>query len=372
MMRVTTNGTLYTYQRNLLRSSNQLYSAMNVMMTGRNFDSYAADPAAATRAFQIHSSLNATNTQLSNNNTVLKKYSTAWDVADDLINELVTDLAKVPALDGISEDKLTTLSTHGQIMYSGAEAVVHSLNSQYDGNYLFNGADTDNPPFDLVTEDGNTYVTYRNVRLDDPNQAYYQQDYVDADGNKVYHDDGVTPMTNQEMLDRWSQEHQYVDIGMGFTVNDQGEVIESTAFDAAISGLDFTGGYGLDEDGDPKNIISIMVRMSEIFKGYDTETKQWSDAGDLEDARRLMNKLNAAHEGLSAQHTELDTSAKFLETNQTQLEHSFLSLNNELIGIEKADEVEAILTLSSAQTTYNAALQVGANVIPQSLMDYLN
>ena len=30
------------------------------------------------------------------------------------------------------------------------------------------------------------------------------------------------------------------------------------------------------------------------------------------------------------------------------------------------------MELSWAQTCYNAALQVGANVIPQSLMDYLN
>ena len=72
MMRITTNTTLYTYQKNLMKSSNQLYSAMNSVITGRNFDTYAADPAAATRAFQIHSSLNATNTQASNNNAVLK------------------------------------------------------------------------------------------------------------------------------------------------------------------------------------------------------------------------------------------------------------------------------------------------------------
>lgn len=373
MMRVTTNSTLYSYQRNMLKTSNQLYSAMNTIMTGRNFDSYAADPAAATRAFQLHSSLNATSVQASNNDTVHKKFSTAWDIADNIINELVTDLAKVPALDGISEEGLTNLNTNGQVMYAGAESIVQSLNSKYDGNYLFNGTDTKNPPFDLETaEDGKTYVTYRNVRIDDPNEAYYEQAYVDADGNNVFKADGVTPMTNGEMLAQWSDEHQYVDIGMGFAVDADGKVIESTAFDSSISGLDFTGGYGLDEDGDPKNVISIMVRMSEIFQGYNAETKEWSSAGDMEDARRLMSKLDAAHEELSAQHTELETTAKFLESNQTQLNDSFLALNTELLGIEQVDQVEAILTLSSSQTTYRAALQVGANVIPQSLMDYLN
>ena len=85
-----------------------------------------------------------------------------------------------------------------------------------------------------------------------------------------------------------------------------------------------------------------------------------------------MGKLTKAQEALSSQHTQLDTQAQFLKTNQSQLESTFTSLNTELNSIENIDEVEAILTLVSAQTSYNAALQVGANVVPQSLMDYLN
>ena len=63
--------------------------------------------------------------------------------------------------------------------------------------------------------------------------------------------------------------------------------------------------------------------------------------------------------------------ADYLETNQTRLKSTFDSLNNELVAIEDIDRVDAILQLSYAQTCYNAALQVGANVIPQSLMGYL-
>ena len=35
MIRVTTNSTLHMYQSNLMQSSNQLYSAMEKLMTGR-------------------------------------------------------------------------------------------------------------------------------------------------------------------------------------------------------------------------------------------------------------------------------------------------------------------------------------------------
>ena len=375
MMRITTNTTLYTYQKNLMKSSNQLYSAMNSVITGRNFDTYAADPAAATRAFQIHSSLNATNTQASNNNAVLKKFSPAWVVAVDMVDKLVTDLAQAPALKGLSDTNLSTLNTQGDVIFSGAESIIQSLNNTYNGSYIFAGADTQNPPFAIETEGDKHYVTYRGIRLDDPNSAYYEKEYLDENGNTVPRDSSDPSKgnyTNQEMLEKWDSEHLYVDIGIGFELDRDDNVIPSTAFDSAISGADFIGGAGLDEDGDPKNIVSIMLRLSEVFKGYDQENKTWSDAGDKEDAERLMGKLTKAQSALSNQHVNLETKAEYLETNQSQLESSFDALNTELNSIERVDRVEAILTLSAAQTSYNAALQVGANVIPQSLMDYLN
>ena len=373
MLRVTTHSSLYTYQKNLLKSSNQLYSAMNALTTGRNFDSYSADPAAATRAFKIHSSLNATNAQYANNQTVYNKFASAWDMADDFLNQLSHDLAETPLISGLNEPSWSTLNTQGDVILSGAEAMVQSLNAKYDNNYIFNGADTENPPFAIETEGDMHYLTYRGIRVDDPDSAYYEQEYVGEDGKPVPKDPPATGnYTNGEMLEKWSDEHLYVDIGIGFQVGDDGNVVDSTAFDSAISGIDFIGGYGLDENGDPKNIISIMLRSAEIFKGYDQENGTWSSAGDLEDAQRLVDKFLSAQETVSNNHVELDTRAKYLQTNQEQLESSFDSLNTELNSIEKIDEVEAILALSWAQTSYNAALQVGANVIPQSLMDYLN
>lgn len=375
MFRVTTNGTLYTYKQNMLKTSNKLYSAMNTLMTGRNFDSYSADPAAATRAFRLHSSLNATNTQASNNDMVFKKFSTAWDVADSLVNELSHDLAQTPLLEGLNQPNWSNLNTQGDIILSGAKAMVQSLNSTYNGKFLFNGADTENPPFAIVTDGGKHYLTYRGVRLDDPDSL--GKDYIDPETKQRIPKDpnDLTQgyYTNEDMLKKWSDEHQYVDIGLGFAVDNNGDVLDSTAFDASISGMDFIGGYGVDPaDGTPKNIISIMLRSAEIFKGYNQETGEWSAAGDIEDARALVQKFTKAQEDLSNQHVSfLEAQAQFLETNQNQLESTFYAQNEQLNNIERVDQVEAILALVSAQTGYNAALQAGANVVPQSLMDYL-
>ena len=357
MIRVTTNSTLHMYQSNLMQSSNQLYSAMEKLMTGRNFDSYASNPAGATRAFKLHSALNAVNAQAANNETVLNKFGTAYSILDEVTNELTHDLAQAPALGGLDNSHLSSLNSYAQVIRSGADAIVQVLNGKYENDFIFNGSETGEAPFAIQEDQSQNppvdVLTFRGWRVDVPNN---DDVYLDLNGKEVL-------------------ENLYVDVGLGFQLDRNGAVIPSTAFDSALSGMDILG-FGLDEDGDPKNIVSIMLRISDVFGGYqhndaaNTEGT-WGPAGTYDDASRLVSKFEKAHNGLIQEHVELSSQADYLETNQTRLKSTFDSLNNELVAIEDIDRVDAILQLSYAQTCYNAALQVGANVIPQSLMDYL-
>lgn len=368
MIRVTTNGTLYNYKSNFNQTANQLNSAMMKLMTGRNFDSYSANPAGATRAFQIHSSINATNAQYDNNQTVLSKFETAWSSIQGVLDGfdgLATD-SRLSALSGLNDTNLSTLNTQGQIIRESAEGIIQSLNAKYGDDFMFAGADTQNAPFAITTgADGRSYVTYRGIQIDNPATINAQCDLRNEDGTLKYPN-----MTNKEVLDMWNEEHQYVDIGLGFELDNNGDVIPSTAFDSAISGLELTG-YGVDGDGDPLNLVSTMLRLADIFEGYNEESGEWGAAGDREDAERLLKKMDASREAMGDQWVALDTEAKFLNNNKTQLEDTFDALNVELTNLEDVDTADAILELSWAQVCYNAALQVGANVIPQSLMDYL-
>lgn len=389
MVRITTNGTLFNYRYNLSKNTNSLNNAMMKVMTGRNFGSYAADPAAATRAFKIHSSLNATNAQYSNNQTVTSKYEAAWSNLKGILDDLSNDLGQVPALGGLNGTNLDDLDTQAQVLRAGADAIIQSLNSKYDNAYIFAGSDNKEAPF-AINDAG--FITYRGIEIDNPdtiNAEYIDPqtgktvDKTDENGNIVYetdedgnlvYDNAGKPipekLTNADVLKQWAEDDPlYVDIGLGFELDENGNVIDSTAFDAAISGIDIMG-YGLDDDGDPKNMASLMLRLADVFEGYDPDSKTWTN-GTEEDANRLVNKFLDSKEAVIDKHSELASEAEFLDTNSTQLESNFDALNTELNSIEQADPVDAITELVWAQTCYSAALQVGVNVIPQSLMDYL-
>ena len=374
MMRVTTNGTLRMYKSNLMQTTGSLNSAMTKLMTQRNFNSYASSPAAATRAFKIHSSLNATRVQASNNETVKNKFDTAYQVLDIVGSDIADSMAKIPALEGLNGPNETNVNELGKVLRSGAEAIVQSMNSQYDSKFLFGGADTENPPFAIQKDEvtGKSHITFRGIRIDD--EAELKADYINPETNAPIPKDPNDPKkgnyTNKDMLDKWNAETQFVDIGLGFKLDKNGNVIESTAFDSALSGIDFIG-YGMDDGNYPNNMASLMLRMAEIFEGYDTEANEWANPGDYEEAEKLLNKMNDSRDHIIQKWSALGAESTFLHTNATQLETTFASLNTERSTIEDIDMVDTITELSWAQVCYSAALQVGTSVIPQSLMDYL-
>lgn len=378
MMRVTTNGTLRMYKSNLMQTTGSLNSAMTKLMTQRNFNSYASSPAAATRAFKIHSSLNATRVQASNNETVKNKFDTAYQVLDIVGSDIADSMAKIPALEGLNGPNETNVNELGKVLRSGAESIVQSMNSQYDSKFLFGGADTENPPFAIEKDEvaGKSHITFRGVRIDDPDtldDTYYADPDKQTGEIEIEDPPGsgtMRPMTNEEVLNMWNAETQFVDIGLGFKLDKNGDVVDSTAFDSALSGIDFIG-YGMDDENYPNNMASLMLRMAEIFEGYDTEANEWANPGDYEEAEKLLNKMNDSRDHIIQKWSALSAESTFLNTNATQLETTFASLNTERSTIEDIDMVDTITELSWAQVCYSAALQVGTSVIPQSLMDYL-
>lgn len=346
MIRITTNGTLYSYKSQLMNSTNKLNDAYNTVLTGRKFNSYDADPAAATQAFRLRSSLATADKQSTNNDTVIKKFSTAWDIIGDVYNDLTIEMGKVPALEGSNDTNLSVLPELGKVLKSGAAAIVQDMNAKYGDNFIFGGAETLKVPFEL-SEDG--VLTYRGQNVD----------------KMIKSSDDPNVKNTYENID----DSLYVDIGLGFQ-EANGELISSSAYDAALNGLDFLG-YGEDAAGNPNNIVSIMWQMGEIFEGYDIDTNTWTN-GSREKAQELMAKLEDAADNLNEQHTKLDADTKYLYTNLDRLTTTKDNLNEQIINIEDVDKAQAIMDLVWAQQAYNAALKIGTNIIPQSLLDYMN
>ena len=175
----------------------------------------------------------------------------------------------------------------------------------------------------------------------------------------------------ESLINHFTHESAFMDVGMGLKDTEGGELVESSAFDSALCGLNFVG-HSKDDDGDAQNMISIIQELGEIFSRCDNDSGAWANDEDAARATQLQLKLYDAMGDLTSATTDLSTRTSFLNTNAEQLTDASTLLNEQIVNIEDCDLADAITTFSWAQYCYNAALKVGNSVLSQSLMDYMN
>ncbi|MCF0151385.1 MAG: hypothetical protein HUJ80_08255 [Firmicutes bacterium] len=343
MVRSTTNSVLKTYRYNLQRSSINMDSSRDKVLTGRTFDTFAQAPAKAAKCFQLRRSFQTVNAQYEIGESVSRKYEQAWSCIDGVLETVQNrqnDSAFAEIISSSNDVTGPGRTALGQSLSSMAKEIIQSMNCTYAGSYVFAGADGLNIPF---TWDDSGNLCYRGVAVDSNDTTL---DYMAND------------------------EKRYVDLGLGLKEED-GKLIGASAFDSALQGITFLG-YGVDEEGDPKNIVSIIARMGAILENCSSADGSFASEDDRTEFYRLAAKFDDAAANLSDKYIELDTRAKFIQNNQAQLENTAYTLEEQFLGLEDADPAEAISAFTWAQYCYNTALKVGNSVLSQSLMDYLN
>ena len=343
--RVTTGMSLNSYRYNLNKVNSQVSDARDTVLTQRNFNSYAADPAAATQAFRLRRAHWQTTTHLNNSEDAYSKFNVAWSSIGSIVSELSNTAANVTSLAAITGTAGAGRVPLGQSLMQSARSVILSMNVQYGDQYVFAGNDALNVPF---TWDDQGNLFYRGVNVSCKENS---DDYTT-----------LTAMAN---------EVQYVDIGLGMKESSPGEVINGSAFDMSLPGIEFLG-YGLDENEDPKNLAVLMYQLGSIFARCDPNSGDYASPVDEENALRLVSKLNLAHEAITEKYVELDTRSQFLTTNTDRLTSQQSSLNEQILNVEQVDLADAITDFSWQQYCYNAALKVGNQLLGQTLIDYMN
>lgn len=185
----------------------------------------------------------------------------------------------------------------------------------------------------------------------------------------------------QDAIKKMLGETTFVDLGMGMEEGSDGKIKPATAFNSALCGLkylggsdsqDVYGGYGLDEDGDPRNFVTLLKKAGELLYNTDQDTGDWEKIENVADMDRLTKKIQDSLGKVSLTHVDLDTDVAFLKSNKDRLKALDDTLNDQIVGTEDMDPAESITALMWAQYSYNAALKIGNGILSNSLLDYLS
>ena len=171
-------------------------------------------------------------------------------------------------------------------------------------------------------------------------------------------------------LDELANAQVNTDLGMGLMEDENGKVVNGTAFDMSLPGIKMLG-YGVDADGDPKNGVMIIMRLGEILDGYNSETDKFEPPENREEYDRLIGKLSDANDLLISSYSDTDTKGQYLNANEDRLKDQSDYLAEEILNLEQVDLVDAIMEFSWDYYCYSAALKIGTQLLSQSLIDYM-
>ena len=283
----------------------------NQAATGQRVQYPEDDPAAMREAMAGQAEAGAV-AQYQNNIGTLQGVSQATYSAmksvqtiTDRVNQIATqaDGTKSPA------DLQNYATEVGQLL----QEAVQLANTQYQGNYLFGGTKSDQPPFVATTNSGGLVT-------------------------------GVSFQGNQSLP--------------------QSEIAQGVTLSAQVVGANSTGsgppGLFSDSRSGADLFNHLISLQNHLLSGNITAIKS-TDAPQLaSDESNLINQMSS----VGAVQSRLDTDSTLAQDQTT-------ALTKQVSNLANADLAQTLVQLSQAQNAYRAALQSGALIMNNSLLDYL-
>jgi len=340
-MRITTSMMSSKYIKNLNKSANEMDYLYERTITGRKFFKGSEDPISAIKAYKLRREYRST-----------ESYDTNISDADSFLTTAETSLTEISKnvelvytshLKGVTG---TMGSEEREIVAKQLEnlqsSIVTSLNAKFADRYVFGGTSKDEIPFTVDKSSGELYFKGVNVNTG-----------LDKDGNAVD-------------LESLSKEVINIDLGLGMTFDNDGNLNQDTVFNMSMSGIKFMGyGTSKDENGNdiPNNLYTLVGKLKDEFRSSDFS---------IDNVKPYIKEYEEQKKQVLVNVTDIGSKTNYLDFLKVRNEDNQYNLNEKLVEVELVDTKEAIVDFTMQEFSYNAALSMGNRILQNSFIDFMN
>ncbi len=310
-MRITSNIMMNNYLKNLNNNLKDLYEYQQQVSSDKVINSISDDPVRFISSLQCKAKLRKNEQYQS----TVESAITWLEETESSVSELnkVIKSAYETAIE-VSNDHLTEEDKEAAaaLIAQLRDHVVTIANSQSSDKYLFGGYNVNKKPFSVS-------------------------------GGVIYYNGlDLTDETNPDLIAMGTQSIKY-------------EIGHDVTMDISITGTELLG-TGND------NIYSVLDGLYNALV---------SDA-DADELSGYITKLQDVQSNVLTMQTSVGGVINRLELLQNRYEEECLTYTEKKSNIEDVDIAEAYMNYSMAQAVYNAALEVGTQIIQRSVLDYLD
>ena len=389
-VRITSGTTNRTYLKNLNGSQYAMNQAMERVESGRDFQKVSENVQQGTRAISVRSRLYRNEQMTDNVNTSMEQLNmaeTCLKEMNDICSNVQSEMFKclnTPTLEAGKDAFLSFLD--------GAKDEIQRLaNTKYNNKYVMGGVGVESNPF-KPNENGYMNYSWGTGASDGIKMGeMYSADQIIEKINDGTITSKSSAMVRAEVENYYDSNgntlkytgDSYIDVGLDMNVAANGKVAQKTAFRVTVDGGNVLG-YGKTEVSYDE-IRGIQAQAGAVGSGsgnteivsnniYDMMTDM-QDAirnSDVDKLSAIMVNFKKKTEDIISAESEIGVRTKFLETNLDRLEAENTSLKKMQKDIEGVDDATEITNFLGYQNAWNLVLQFGKNIVPKSLMDYVN
>lgn len=306
-MRISNNITYSDFMRNLSTNASKVQTTLNQISSMKEVSKSSDNPLLVSKIMDLNVSLSKNETY---SNTIADSIS--WTKAQDAtLDSVSTSMLRIRSLIQSSanatagSDELKANQSEIEQEISG---IVESLNTNFDGRYLFSGTNTTTAPFEVIKDnDAIVGIKYKGTSQDLPREiASGVSVNLMADGGRLMNETGTA--TDPENLSTY--------------FNDLLSALRSDDKDA------LSGDLLAAHDTYANNIVNVRAQIGTLY-----------------------NRLEAA-----------------ADRNETEN----LNLTETLSNKQDVDVAEKYMEYQNQMTAYQATLAMGTKIMQMTILDYIN
>ena len=344
-MRVADRSTTRNYLKYVNTAKGAYTATSEQIFSGNRFSRLSDDVSAGTKVLHTRMDKYKAETHLTNVSAVNDELVQAEDNMSSM-NDILSRVHEL-AIKAGSEDKGSALEEIAIEIESLRTELLSLFNDKHGDKYLFGGSNSSlTAPFQKG-EDGR--LEYNGIPMDDIQK--------DDDGGYFYMEtlpDGTTSKIPIPM-----DEDVYMDIGLGIKMNES-QIEDGTGFLVSFSGLDIVG-FGKDpETGLSNNLYNNLLDLENNIR-----------EGNTDKLMKNADHLKTLTEDFGGNITDIGSKTKYLSNMEGRLEKNVDNYSMRISGLMGTDDTEAATTLAMNDYVLKAVQQMGARIIPVTLMDFL-
>lgn len=344
-MRVAQRMVTRNYMNSLNTSMSKRAETFERQTSGLKFTKLSQNVSDGMRAMRVQEERQRCQHQLETVESIQLEFNSVdsnMESIDDILQSVQEQVLKAMS-DSYGDVSREVLS---QQIGSIKGQIIQFANAQFGGKFLFSGTNNAEAPFQV--DDVTGKLQFNGINVDE----------ITKTGGKYYYFDGVS---NVEVPDSGDI---YMDIGLGLNMNNATPDPRS-AFKVSFSGLELLG-FGASVAGEKygtpveSNVYGVLEQLEKAVADGDKHA--------MDDLHKQLVSLN---DKMRMQRTELGSRMNFLDRTEERLTNDIDNLSEMESNLITADPAEEAINMKMAEYVWLATLQLGAQILPQSLLDFI-